>query len=324
MHTRRILKGRNRARIATYLNPPSKVTGMIVALDIGGTKLEGALFQKSKLLKKKRIYFPKASSSAEVALPRKELLSMITGMIDELSGGKLDGVGISIPYVIDNDGKIIGYCKLLALSDFALGDYLRNRYMCRVTVNNDADCLAYGEAKLGAGKGKKNVVGIIWGTGIGSGIVLDGNIYSGSTGSAGEFGHNIVNPAGPVGSTGIKGEIEAYAGGPFVVRNYLKFGGKDKLATGGDVFRSKEAAARKAADDAVKYLCMGLAGIMNTLNPEIIVMGGGLSNLAIYPRLNRETRKYTMPMLRSHVKIVKNKLGDSGGIYGAALLAQGR
>jgi predicted NBD/HSP70 family sugar kinase len=297
---------------------------MIVALDIGGTKIEGALFRGTRLLKKKRLYFPKPADSAEVALPRKELLGMVTGLIDELGGKKISGIGISIPYVIDKKGKIVGYCKLLALSDFPLGDYMRKMYRCTVTVNNDADCFAYGEAKLGAGKGKEHVIGIIWGTGVGAGIVLHNRIYCGSTGSAGEFGHNVVNPEGLLGPVGLKGEVEAYAGGPFVVKNYLRLGGRDKEATGGDVFRSREPAAKKAAGEAVMYLCIGLAGLMNTLNPEIIVMGGGLSKLPLYPQLNVMTKKYTMPSLRARVNVVKHKLGDSAGIYGAALLAQNR
>jgi len=194
------------------------------------------------------------------------------------------------------------------------------KYGCRVRLANDADCIALGEAKLGAGKGYENVVGIIWGTGVGAGLVIHGNIYKGSTGSSGEFGHNIVDPSGPRDRLGWRGTVEAYAGGPNLVSNYKAAGGKMKDANPAKIFLSKERTAKKVFKQALEKLAIGLAGLMHVLNPGVIVIGGGLSNLPVYRELNKLTKKYTMDGLRPHVRVVRNKLGDSAGVYGAAAL----
>ncbi len=292
-----------------------------IALDIGGTKIEGVLFNdRFRQLKKKRVYFKKKKYESVVSMPKKDVLGMMTGLIDELKTERIHGIGISIPDVITKDGSFAGVSKIKSLSKFPLGKYLREKYRCKVTVNNDADCIAYGEARLGAGKGHKNVIGIIWGTGIGAGLVLEGKIYSGTTGSAGEFGHNIVDPSGQKERLGLKGTVEAFAGGPDLVRIYKRMGGRIRNPDPKKIYSSKERIAKKASSLSLSRLAIGLAGIMNLLNPEVIVMGGGQSNLPVYKELNRLTRQYTYPALRKYVRVVKNRLGDSAGIYGAAAL----
>lgn len=296
-----------------------------VALDIGGTKIEGVLFnERYTQLRKQRVYFEKSAAQQYVTTPRKKVLATIVNLITELKKGyRIKGIGISIPDVITNDGSIKGTSKIRALSNFALEEYLKKVFKVTVKVKNDADCFALAEQRFGAGKGYKNVIGIIYGTGIGAGIIINRQIYSGSTGSSGEFGHNIVDPSGPVDRIGFKGTVEAYAGGPDLIRNYKRIGGKMKDAHPQKIFRSKEAAANKAMSQAIEKLSVGLAQLMNILNPGIIVIGGGQSNLPVYRQLNTLTKKYTIDGLRKNVKIVKNKLGDSAGVYGAGALIFG-
>jgi fructokinase len=293
-----------------------------IVLDIGGTKVEGVLFNdKFKQLKKKRVYFKKQNSSSTVNISKQKILKIFCNLIDELKiGKKILGVGISIPDVITKKGAIVGTAKLLALSNYNLKNYLKKKYKCKITVNNDADCIAYGEAKLGSGKGFQNVIGVIFGTGIGAGIIIEGNLYTGTTGSCGEFGHTTHNLNGPKERHGFIGTPESYAGGPDLTRNYLKYGGKNKNANPKYIYNANEPAAKKAKKDALTYLAIGLAGLMNTLNPGIIILGGGQSKLPIYREINKLTKKFTVDGLRKNVKIVKNKLGDSAGVYGAAAL----
>jgi len=292
-----------------------------IALDIGGTKIEGVLFnEKYKILKKKRVFFDKKKSDDTINTSRKKVLGMICGLIDELKPYRVKGIGISIPGVVDEKEGYMVSCKITSLRQFALGKYLKRKYKCKITINNDADCFALGEAILGAGKDYQNVIGAIWGTGVGSGIIINKKIYSGTTGSAGEFGHNIVNPAGPKERHGFSGTVEAFAGGPNIVRNYIKVGGRMSDPDPKKLFYSKDRKAKKVLEDAYRHLSIGLASLMNILNPGIIVIGGGLSNLPVYRKLNSYTKKYTIDGLRPHVKVVKNKLGDSAGIYGAAAL----
>lgn len=291
-----------------------------IALDIGGTKLYGVLVDRSyKILEKKLIRYKKSPSDPTVPIPRREILTMINSTISELGQGRsIKGIGVSIPDVISADGSIVGTSKISSLSDYPLGKHLKKKYSFRVTVNNDADCFALAEQKLGAGRDCRHVVGVIWGTGIGAGIVIGSRIYSGSQGSAGEFGHNIVDPGGPRERTGLRGSVEAFAGGPNIVRNYLKLGGRNRSANPKDVLCSNEPAARKARRLALHNLSVGLAGLYNVLGPDIIVVGGGLSNMPFYQELNRLTKRYTVDAIRSKVKIVKNRLGDTAGVYGAA------
>lgn len=267
------------------------------------------------------MYFRKKISESVVRVPRKEVLGIICSLIEELKHGvHIKGIGISIPDVITKEGSIAGTSKIGALGNFALGKYLTTKFKCKVKVANDADCFALGEQKVGAGKCHQNVIGIIWGTGIGAGIILDGNIFSGTTGSAGEFGHNIVDPQGPKERIGLRGTVEAFAAGPNIVRNYIAAGGRMKDPDPRKIFDSKEPKARKIMKLSLDRLAIGIASLMNILNPEIIVIGGGLSNLPAYRQLNSLTKKYTIDGLRKNVKIVKNKLGDSAGVYGAAAL----
>jgi len=293
-----------------------------IALDIGGTKIEGVLFNdRYKQLRKKRVYFEKKKSVTVVKMSKKAVLEMVCDLIIELKKGKrIKGIGVSIPDVISKDGSIIGTSKIGSLSNFALGKYLKNKFRCKVKVANDADAFALGEARRGAGKGYKNVIGIIYGTGIGSGIIIEGKLYTGTTGSCGEFGHNIVNPSGPKERIGLPGTVEAYAAGPNLIRNYIRAGGKIKDPDTKKIFYSKEPKAKIIMNESLKHFAIGIAGLMNTLNPGIIVLGGGLSNLPVYRELNKLVKGYTIDGLRKHVKIVKNKLGDSAGIYGAAVL----
>ncbi len=297
-----------------------------VALDIGGTKIEGVLFDhRFRKLRKKRVFFDKKKSESKVDIPRKAVLEMICGLVVELKGKKkIAGIGVSIPDVISKEGSIVGTSKIGSLSDFALGKYLKNKFRTRVKVYNDADCFAYGEAKLGAGKGHRNVIGIIYGTGIGAGIIIEGKLYTGTTGSCGEFGHNIVNPGGPKERLGLPGTVESYAAGPNLVKNYIRAGGRIADPDTRKIFYSREPKARIVMNESLEYFAIGLAGLMNMLNPGIFVIGGGLSNLPVYRELSRLVKKYTIDGLRGHVKVVKNKLGDSAGIYGAAALVFGK
>jgi len=297
-----------------------------VALDIGGTKVEGALFNsRMAMLRKKRVYYKKKKTESDVQISRKRFLQTVDSLIEELGKGKkLEGIGVSIPDVVDKAGSIVGTNKIGSISNFRLGAYLRRKHRCRVVVRNDADCFAYAEAMLGAGKGYDNVIGVIWGTGMGAGIVINRQMYTGTTGSCGEFGHNTVNASGPEDRLGWKGTVEAYAAGPNLVKHYIESGGKIADPDPQKIYRSNEPAAKRSVEDMLEHLAIGLASLMNMLDPGIIVMGGGLSNLPAYKRLNAIAKKHTIDGLRPYLKIVKNKLGDSGGIYGAGLLAFGK
>jgi len=285
-----------------------------IALDIGGTKIEGVLFnEKYKELKKERILFNRNA-------PQKEILRIIFNIISNLKTNKLNGIGISIPDHVSPSGKLSGMCKIKSIRNLSLRSILQKKYKCKVIVQNDADCFAVAEHFLGAAKGADTSIGVIIGTGIGSGIILKDQLYLSKRGSAAEFGHNVINPSGPKCRCGLNGDIESFAAGPNLVRNYKAKGGKLKNPDPKIIFLSKEKAAKDSVKEALEALAIGISSLINIFDPDIIVLGGGLSNLSLTEKLIALTKKYTMIDFRNNFKIVKNKLGDSAGVYGAAYL----
>jgi fructokinase len=286
----------------------------VIALDVGGTKIEAALFdEKYHALRKERVPSP-------VNMSRKATLSTITSLIDRLKDRKISGIGISYPANILAGGRTPKVSKLRGLAGFDLQGYLSKKFGCKVVVANDADCFALGEHRMGAAKGTTNSFGLIWGTGVGGGAVIHGELYVAKTMSAGELGHDVLDGKGPRNEFGQRGDIESYAGGVYLARNYRKLGGRIKAAGAREIFYSKEPAAKKAMSMALDSIARGLSHVMHLLCPEIIVVGGGLSNLPIYSKLNCLTKKYTSRNMRGQVHIVRNRLGDSSGVYGAAAL----
>lgn len=286
-----------------------------IGLDIGGTKIEGVLFD-NKYRKVKLLRVPAPANTT-----RKEALRVIDSVIEELRIKPVKGIGASYPSRVLPGGKIAKVGKIKGLRGFRLQDYLRKKHKCKVIVANDADCFSLGEHMMGASKGTRNSFGLIWGTGVGGGIIIDSKLYTSSFGSAAEVGKNVIDPKkGPLFDEGVRGAVEAYAGGKYITNNYKRLGGRMKEPTGMKIAQSKEKTARQVMDDAINALALLLSHIQNTLCPEIIVVGGGLSNRPVYAKLNKITKKYTHPNFRNHVRIVRNKLGDSAGVYGAASL----
>ena len=286
----------------------------VIALDIGGTKIEGAVFG---------LHYRKAGSvriASPAGLPRKDALSAITGLIDRLWTKNTAAIGISYPCFVPADGVIPGISKIRGLAGFNLGRYLGKKYRVPVAVANDADCFAMGEHAMGAAKGTSNCFGLIWGTGVGGGLVLGSRLYTSSFGSAAEVGHIVVDPKGPANPFGVRGDIEAFAGGASIARNYRAAGGRQD-ADAKTIAKSNDPIARQVMQQAIEKIALLCSHVQNTFDPEIIVVGGGLSHLKVYATLNRLARSYTFPPLAPHLRIVRNRLGDSAGTYGAAALA---
>ena len=170
---------------------------------------------------------------------------------------------------------------------------------------------------MGAGKKTINIIGLIIGTGVGSGIIINKKLYTGQ-GYAGEIGHTIIDPSGLKCSCGNIGDVESWVSGPNIVKRYNLLGGKLKNPTPKEIFKSKEKAARITIDITLEKLAVALANLINTLDPDLIILGGGLSNQPIYKELNKRIKKYTRNP--QPCKIVKNKLGDAAGTLGAAFL----
>ena len=263
----------------------------VIAIDFGGTKIEGSIVdKKGKIGATKRV-------STEAKKGKDQILKNIIAVINHLKSNfnkNIKGVGISLPGFIDKKGRLVfGGGTLTCLVGVNLKRELERRTKLPVFLENDANCFALAEAVYGAGKNHGIVLGVIWGTGIGGGIIINKHVYSGSFGGAGEFGHMVIDPTiirGPKCGCGQYACLEMLSSGKNIARLYKKKGGKIKTTHVKAIYESKERASKEVIDDAIHYLGVGLANIVNVLNPDIIVLGGGVSKLpdVVYKKLERE------------------------------------
>ncbi len=281
----------------------------VIGIDLGGTKIEGVLASEDcRILK--RIRIPTEASKA-----REKVLGNICRVIDSLFNSNVSAIGLSVP---GNPHLFrIGDPNIPSLIGFDLAKFLKGKYKCPVIVDNDSNCFALAEHAFGAGKGARNMIGVVIGTGIGSGIIVEGRLYYGFSGGSGEAGHMILDPSGQKCNCGNKGDFESWCAGPYIVKRYEAHGGK-KGMTVEQVFRSRDKVAKKTIAETYEKLAAGFANIINILNPDIIVVGGGVSDSLDCAVIERMAKKSVFPSLRKHVRIVKNKLGASSGAIGAA------
>lgn len=295
----------------------------VIGIDMGGTKIFGSVVDKKGkcVLKHRR--------STEAKKGRRQVIANLVEVILHLkreSKKPVKAVGISLPGFVDDAGKLVfAGGTLTSLKGVNLKRELERKVKLPVMIENDANCFALAEAVYGAGKSGKVVVGVIWGTGIGGGIVVDKKIYSGAFGGAGEFGHMAVEPSGK-GKKCVYGNyvcLERLASGKNIERMYREKGGKLKGAHPGEIYESKERVAKEVINSAVHYLGVGIGTLVNVLNPDVVVLGGGVSNMPqkVYAQLKKEVQKYSLPILSKNVRIVRHKISDAAGAIGAAALA---
>ncbi|MBD3208892.1 ROK family protein [Candidatus Woesearchaeota archaeon] len=266
-----------------------------VGIDVGGTKIEGVLIDAEGVVHKRRRIPTAASDGVEAVLGR------IEALITKLTRRRALKVGISFPGYLDDAGLLRSCPHLPGFEGEPLEELLRKHVKHPCVVENDANCFALAEQRAGAGEGCEHVIGLIIGTGIGMGVVIDGKVYKGR-GGAGDIGH--------VRYQGV--EVEDYAAGPGILRRYYRHGGDQSQVE--RVFDKKTLVAAKTVRETVDALAWLLDIIVRAYDPEIIVVGGGVSNAPILQALNAE--------LRGSCRVVRNKLGDGSGSLGAAFLAQ--
>jgi len=194
-----------------------------------------------------------------------------------------------------------------------------------VSMDNDANACALGEVRFGAGRGGRNVLYVTVSTGIGGGVVVDGDLYRGSRGLSGEIGHTIVQPDGPLCACGKRGCLEATSAGPGIARAYAEATGVE--VTAADVFAraaSGDSAAQRTLAVAIRYLGIGLSNAINLFDPDLVVVGGGVSRAggALFGPLRAVAAEFSAPSPVGAVPIVPAALGDSVGILGAVALAR--
>lgn len=301
---------------------------VVLGIDVGGTNLRVGVVSDNRVLAESR--FEADFSGMCRALPQSDalagILAALAGAIEQALSAhpQVAAIGIGFPGFIDPKTRQISRSpNLPGLADVDIATPLRERFGLAVVLENDANAAACGEYALLAEKsGSLIYVGL--GTGIGGGLVLHGQPYSGDNGVAMEIGHLIVEPGGRQCGCGNKGCVEQYASASGVVRNFLELSGQNlsaaqiaHLAADGD------AHAVAAFSMAGEWLAMALAHILKVIDVQNVVIGGGLS--ASWPLLsasfNSRLQQDLIPAQRGKIKITVSHAGDQAGMIGAAALA---
>ncbi len=268
-----------------------------IGIDVGGTKILGVVVDgQGNILKEKKIP-TLAQEGGEAVLER------VAKLVSSLSKRKELVVGISFPGYL-KDGLLVSCPNIPDLEGKPLLQLLFRHIKYPLVLENDGKCFAYAEEQLGAASGYKNVVGLTIGTGVGSGLIVDGNILKGAQGGAGEVGHIPYR----------EHTIEWYAAGPGIIRTYLAEGGDEEKTQ--SIFEKKNAASRHAVKTCLDALGYLLELLFHTVNPEIIVLGGGVSNAPIIKDLQEHLESKGLDC-----KVARSKLGEAAGALGAAQLA---
>lgn len=284
-----------------------------IGIDLGGTKTEGILLDDSlNVLERTR-----------VSTPQDDYLSIITqieSLVKKLSNN-IDGftLGICTPGAISKQTGLIKNSNTQCLIGKPLHQDLEKRIGKQISLENDANCFAIAEATMGSAKNHSIVFGVIMGTGVGGGIVINGKIHHGRTNIAGEWGHHTLHVAGNQCYCGKKGCVETYISGPALEKRWTALSG-EKLPLTEIVKTSDDQNYSQWKEEFLDNFGTGLANVIDILDPDVIVLGGGLSNIDF---LYDEGAKKVHDKVFSDLvdtPILKNRLGDSAGVFGAALL----
>jgi fructokinase len=280
-----------------------------IGVDLGGTKIEAIALEGSREVFRKRVATPRGDYAATIAA-----VASLTGEIGEGT------VGVGIPGALSRVTGLVKNANSTWLIGKPLKRDLEKAIGREVRLENDANCFALSEAVDGAGKGAAVVFGVILGTGVGGGIVVHGKVLTGPNAIAGEWGHNpLPAPTAqdlplPACYCGRMGCIETYLSGPGLVRDHLQLTGH-RLASEEIVALQGESLRRYE-----ERLARSLASVINVLDPDAIVLGGGMSNVAaLYTEVPRLWSRY---VFSDHIstRLARNAHGDSSGVRGAAWL----
>jgi len=304
-----------------------------IGIDVGGTKALGiALDPDGNLLAQDRRPTPRGPASLD------PLIDVLAELATSL--GAVGSVGIGVPGLVTRDGVLRAAPNLDGVADFEVGRLLAERLGHAVEVDSDATCAAVAEWKLGAARGASDMILVTLGTGIGGGIVANGTLQRGHNGFAGEFGHMVVDPAGPPCPCGQSGCWERYASGSGLgmlarraaiggrLNEVVRHAGGDPEAVRGEHVQSTAAEGDPEAlaviDEFARWVALGLANLTNMLDPQVFVLGGGLAagaDLYLGPITAWYARLVYQAHLRPLPRIEFAEWGPLAGAVGAALLS---
>ena len=313
---------------------------ILCGVDIGGTKCSVALVDTTGKI------IDKIFTCAHADTTEEGLVNLVTGHIKEicqrndLQESDLKGIGMGCAgHIRFRDGVIITTSNLKGFKNYPLRDAVQSSFKIPVILDNDANAQAFGEFKFGAGKGFNDMVFLTLSTGIGAGIIINKKLYRGATGTAGEFGHTIVEPNSELTCTcGNKGCLMACACGmalPYLFKQKIRMGKVSKLDLPHNFNMAKisgqllkkglemgDPVSKEIILDSGYYVGLGIYNIFQALNPPLIVLGGGLTNWGDFylNKIKSTFYGFARDMIFDPIEIVISDIGDDAGVIGAAAL----
>ena len=296
---------------------------MRIGIDLGGTKIEGlALGDGGRELDRRRIAAPRGNYDDTI----RAVVGLVTAIESDVVRQARATIGVGIPGAISPATGLIKNANSTWLNGRPLADDLSHALARPVRLANDANCFALSEATDGAAAGAAVVFGVIIGTGTGGGIVINGQIVVGANAIAGEWGHNPL-PApedderpGPPCYCGRSGCIETFLSGPALARDYIARGGDDMSASEIVARVDQDPRAAASLDRYEHRFARAIASIINVVDPDVIVLGGGLSNITrLYDRVPALWARHVFSD-RVDTRLVRARHGDASGVRGAAWL----
>ncbi len=307
-----------------------------VGVDLGGTKIATALVDGEGRVLARTSCLTEAQEGQEKVLER--MYKTVEDVLGEagIAPGELAGIGIGSPGPLDSKTGLVLSAPNLGWTNVPVGDLFRERFQVPISVGNDANLAGLGEKWLGAGKNVDDLLYITVSTGVGGGIIIGGKVHTGAHDIAGEVGHIIVQKDGPQCNCGARGCLEAIASGTAIAREAkagLKRGESPLLAklvgdgdpTSKDVgqaARKGDPFSTKLLQESFTYLGLGIASLLNVLDPQLVVIGGGVSNLdeLLFDPVRKTVKETLGTSQLADVLIVKAELGADVGVLGAAML----
>ncbi|MGH1568885.1 MAG: ROK family protein [Nitrosopumilus sp.] len=284
-----------------------------LGVDLGGTKTEAILLDETQnIIQRKRISTPQNDYQ--------KILDSISSLVTEISENISDfSLGICTPGAISKQTGLIKNSNTQCLIGKPLKEDLENKLEKKISMENDANCFTIAEATLGAAKDFDFVFGIILGTGVGGGIVIDKKLYPGRTNIGGEWGHHTLHRNGNQCYCGKSGCVETYISGPSLENQWTKLTG-NSLPLPEILTDIDNEIGRKWKDEFLENFGFGLANVIDILDPDVIILGGGLSNIDFLYTEGKESIYNKVFSDLVDTPILKNKLGDSAGVFGACML----
>jgi len=311
---------------------------LYIGIDLGGTKIFTGLVNPAGELLSQDYRKTKAKRGVDSVVQR--IIDSVAAVREHAGETEIQAIGIGAPGPVEPvKGMVVGPPNLPGWQRVPLRQMIETALDIPTYLENDANAAALAEHRFGAGRGAQHMLYVTVSTGIGGGLIINGQLYGGATGSAAEVGHMIVLPEGPHCGCGNRGCLEAVASGTAIAREGRELvlrgiptliadlsNADAELVTAkvvADAAQQGDVEAREIISKAMSYLGVGIASLVNILGPELIVIGGSLTKLGeiLFDPVRRAVAKRAFPLLAQTVKIVPAELGDEVGVLGAAAVA---